>query len=1233
MYKIEKHFFTTIILLLLTSVYSLATEQTRLRDDIWQIIGYPGDYNTAGSGGYSTEQSREVQDRVDDLTTWLRVDDTLGLGFNDEAGYSLSFTSTTTSISSPLGFFVFSDVVFSGGGRITQEADIITIKVPNARARFVETPIYTSYYQGETGDVVLRVSYQADHSGDVFRVGFDNKNYYAHFDQYSYDKPGLLVRDNPSDEDMQSIFEIDDIFDFNISDNNLSAMRLGLFSADSITKYSSSNAYDLIVYHLSDEGLWKVFNSSNTQTNDFNALQKGRGYWVRTTNTNATLDPTGTHTGIVHASATFLPSAYYEKLPDGWNLASFDNSALVHVPTGIFAPLSLFTTGGGLNIFFSTHNRPTVATDDGNISVVADGTNIVNSTDVAQYINVAAEYNAKIFGADVNMRSFPAMNIFGESGVIILADSLFEINVTDFSIISSLAGQELRDTEFNMSVTWYGERLLGIDFRDDLNITDLNASLALTLGDTGESRVITDLNETDKLNTIRRIDRAYAAMSVAAGLSEGFVGEAYLVAVDFNASQSYENNSSFTQILIASSDSFSVRDSVFTKAFEKVGDGEFRVIGVARTLITNLTTNLTDTMEELADFINEFASDLGIIAKSVGVAGSEVLMLIGSSNNIDILENDDYTIFNDIQLDSNLILESEKNQGSINGYFTYSDILALPVNIDETLTDSVLSFDRMLEVEVNGTSVSGSLDVMNFNLNQVRDFKVNPIISPYFSGEQGVLRTLSGANKDLLSILSLEHSAIGSPYWIHTDTTKIPSRWLEEADRQGLFAIRSHSGYFIKIKELSTLPAETKELQSFGVQQENIYHFNNTLLDGIGTVSNHINHSVEFSFNSAFINPVENPYFGVFVHFLDREYSLTSASSTFSFAVDSIALGISSGKPNSDPYAITIQAYDGTGNFYEESQRPVIELDFVKPEIPAIDYTENGDLIYTTISENVKLEAYRGAISDIASERAGVLIDSAKVSTAVTWQHPFSSDFDGLIFPIRFLTLNTSSNLYSDIRTVLYAPLKNTQILIANEDNETDYYPYDLIINTQLVTNYGVGLTLYKPKRNKEIRMAYYPEVRHLESDKEPTRLAAPVYLKISKNTGTGNDPVATISYLEEYVGKRFYIFFQNKLYQGTFPELGTFNSDGAAYDLSATLLSVDDVVNNTETATGLIGDQSTQFGGIEIDPKTVHNQNIGYLPDEKTLGPLPQLLLFSKPIPTLDEEGNPYKPPYLLPE
>ena len=1235
MRKLEKHFLTIAILLFLASVHLFATKQIRLRDDIWQLIGYSGDFNTAGSGGYSLDQSREVQDIVDDNTTWLQVSAEFGLGYNAQAGYELDYT-TTTAINSPLGIFVFDSVRFANGGATTQTTDIVNMKVLNARPRFIETPMYTSYYSGENGDVVLRVSYQADYSGEIFRLRYDNRNYYAYFNPYSYDEPGVLIADIPSNTDTLSLYAIEDVFDFNITDNNLSAMRLGFFSGDDITKYSTSSAYDLIVYHLSDAGIWELFNSRNEQLSTFDALQKGRGYWVRTTNANAATDPMGTHTGIIQSSSAYLPSEYYQDLPHGWNLVSFGDSELVHVPTAVFAPIRVFTTEGGLNIFFSTHNDlsdPATQFYDGNISVVSDGTNIVHSADVAQYINIAAEYNAKIFGTNINMRAFPAMNVQGEVGVMIAADSLFELNISNSTSVFSMAGQDLALSEFNLSRSIYGERLIGIDFREDLNTTELNASITVTFGEGGDGITLTDLNETNKLNVVSRISDAFSQLSTEAGTEAGLVSSIYLVAIDFDETLNYEENSSFTQILVAANGHFSVRDSVFAKAFEKVGDGVFQVIGNLRTQIEDLTTNLTDTMEELVDFINNFAGSLGVIAKSVGAGSNEVLMLIGSSNNIDIVENDDYTIFNDISLNSNLILTAEKNQGSIRGYFTYSDMLALPVNMDINLTDSNLTYEKMRGVEVNGSIAFGTFDASNFNLNQARDFKINPIIAPYFPGGQGMLSTLSGAKKDLLSILNQEHSADGRPYWTHTDTTKIPSSWLDPQDKQALFSIRSHNGYFVKLKEFIPLSPDFKSLESHSIRRSNIYHFNNTLTDGVGVTTNHINHVIDFTFKSAFINPAENPYFGVFATFLEREYSLTSTTPTFSFRVNDIVLGISQGDVGSDPFRLVIQAYDGTGNFYAEDEKPVIEIDFVKPETPDLDYTANGDLIYSGSAKNIELEAYRGALSDVAAERAKVLIPSDKVSTAVTWKHPYSSDYDGLVFPIRFLAINTTSRMYSDLRTTLYAPLKTTQVLIATEDHDTDYAPYDLIINTQLENNYGVGLGLYEPAKNKEVRMAYYPELKHLESDKNPTRLAAPVYLRISSNSSTNGSPIATISYLEEYVGKRFYIFFQNKLYQGTFPELGSFSSDATAYDLGARVLSVDDIVNNTETAAGLISEQSTRLAGVEVDPKTLHHQNIGYLPDEKSSGPLPELFLFSKPIPTLDENGDPYEPAFLLPE
>lgn len=156
-------------------------------------------------------------------------------------------------------------------------------------------------------------------------------------------------------------------------------------------------------------------------------------------------------------------------------------------------------------------------------------------------------------------------------------------------------------------------------------------------------------------------------------------------------------------------------------------------------------------------------------------------------------------------------------------------------------------------------------------------------------------------------------------------------------------------------------------------------------------------------------------------------------------------------------------------------------------------------------------------------------------------------------------------SFYSDVRAILYAPLKKGHILEANATNKKAFLPYSYLSNKRLQTDNGVQLS-YISSDIKKISMAYYPQGRKegLKS-LQATAFGESGTMFLRVNTGaTNKDVIASITYIPEYANSIFYISFNGRLFQGRFADSNSFDTDGNAYNLEGSTISVDTFTNGT---------------------------------------------------------------------
>ena len=206
--------------------------------------------------------------------------------------------------------------------------------------------MYTMYIGGNGKIPVVKIIFQANYQGELFRVKFgDEKEAYIGYFNYdnTFDNPAILIneKDQPQIEEDKKV-NILDAIDFNITDNNTSLILENLLKPeDSFRKLQSGDGDKLVVYRYNENGGWEIFNSDNTnsENNSFTQLEEGKAYWMRASSELAHNDGNVTKIGLITSSNAKMDDMYLDNLPNGWNMLMFDDTYIRYSTTGIRIPL------------------------------------------------------------------------------------------------------------------------------------------------------------------------------------------------------------------------------------------------------------------------------------------------------------------------------------------------------------------------------------------------------------------------------------------------------------------------------------------------------------------------------------------------------------------------------------------------------------------------------------------------------------------------------------------------------------------------------------------------------------------------------------------------------------------------------------------------------------------------------------------------------------------------------
>ena len=1190
-----------------------AAKQIQLNNDAWQAVGFQGLYELdTNIVSWESNPTRAIQDVADAYTTYFAGVPSLNDNFYARGNGDMSeeYVADTAPFYGTVGIFAIvgtqsrkeSNYIVLDGS----DDHAVHVKAEYIKEKAHHVPMFRMYIEGKDDVPTIRVDYQGDYEGTKLRVKFgeEKETYYTYFNSSkTYSSPADLYAQVVDNQAKSAL--IVEAVDFNISDNNLTLLEKNQFKTlstdgsiggDGIKTFEQENDDELLVYHFQDEG-WQIFNSANANvgSNDFEKFEPTKGYWVKAHSQNAHNDGNKTKIGLITKDAKDLDrSDYYKDLDNGWNMLSFSDEYLRYATTGMFIPWAEMNASG-VNIFFGQHGRENPVdenrTRDINISISSD--NAHNLGDGVQLINAFIHLRELLYGEPIHVRAFPAMQRegAGSEGVVIISNARFETNATR---ATTLTGAQLNTTANSYQISKYGEYILGLEI-NRLDGSDINGSVDFFMPSSQSRKfhasgsVAIGTNEVSENNHIiaQKMDRALREATIPIGETEpGATSKVYLVDFDFESNSSikdYTAPSHYSALLVTGGTRFFVRDRTYTKVFKVLNGGDFTIKGGSVQKVTYNPDSLSVT-----DLINTQSRATGVVAHDLG--NDYFAITSASVRNLDLLEDSKVSIFEDVATnDGNIPAENMRfTKGAISRVYTFSNLFTPSIELDtDTFSGNKtrlpltalehLSVDSELSKDL-GTYVTSAKGFPSATL----DLKENSVWAIDFPMD-GIIEKFAGYGKEITSIMTINFSADNLAYWSFIDLTKSPDTWYIEdgADIQDIFHLYNQKAYWVNIKDKSSRSLNKSVDTAGSVYQKRVYtHFNNTLSEGIGATKNHIDHTLSIKFDTTFLNPKENPYYDAMAVIAGEEYRLRYNGNGFQLRLNSSIIHLnerSIDEPN-DP--IILKIFDGLGNnLIENANDYTYHIEYFKPTLPELTWSNEGEL-EANIDDEAVIEYYNEYISDVEVQRNRSLISNPLLSRNphLGWVSIDNSPHGGLkkIRAVSRVTIGDNQNFYSNSLGFLYAPLKFGHVLSVQAkegEPKVDLWPYSYI-QKQILTvsdergnfpsftglngeNNGIQLTLLQPAIDavKDVKMAYYPYLD--EGASEGTKRlqsfggSYTMYLKVSEQ-GSDTRAVAQITYINEYAGRPFYIYYDSNLYQGVFSDSDEYNSDTQAYDMSS---------------------------------------------------------------------------------
>lgn len=548
-----------------SSLFSFVT-QTNLKDAKWELIGFTGAPISQKLVAYQKDAVKEISDTADANISYFTKEIINGseqlvyLG-HERAGASIGLFAIQNS-TSPSG-----QTTLKNSLNTRVRLKIIELKEFNS-----EIPNYRMYVNGRDSNII-RIDYQADYEGGLFRVKFGNEaeDYVAHFNyNNTFSNPAILkTYSEYSLNNLSSTSaKIIDSIDFSANDNNWTKMSInggfkvkgsnGNYGED-LTNYQSSDDYNVTVYTVKN-GVWKLFNSlSKTSSNDFNSFNVGQGYWLKANNARSRGIFSTAQTALISINSLNIDKVYSE-IKNGWHLMSFNDINIAHSLSYIFIPQAVIRNDLGVIIYrlqsFGNHRHSIPIPK----TLFGKSNKATKSSESARYVNIYAKEQEEIFGHRDRIRAIPAIKVEESGkevdGIIVFSDTKFSINTRGsiINLATTLSGRMLNKLPSSSGYeTIYGEHTNFINLGGLSNVK-INTLLSLKMPKYSPSPVlINDLNDASKKQKASNILASINKLSTKERENKPSTSNAvYLIDLDFNANLDYSDINNHDTILIAS---------------------------------------------------------------------------------------------------------------------------------------------------------------------------------------------------------------------------------------------------------------------------------------------------------------------------------------------------------------------------------------------------------------------------------------------------------------------------------------------------------------------------------------------------------------------------------------------------------------------------------------------------------------------------------------------------------
>ena len=882
-----------------------------------------------------------------------------------------------------------------------------------------------------------------------------------------------------------------------------------------------------------------------------------------------------------------------------------------------------------------------------------------NDTNASEHmvkkINLASRLSWMLYGENVNVRAFPAYDWNGtalESGLIVLSDHLFELNTTGGNRIKTLAGEDLKETSEGTFSARFGEYMLAMEMNPMLSNTttrthyDVNTTIEINMpsfSSTGE--VVSDLVNDNKTIIMNKLlgGLEKAATRKGSKRQDTKVG-AYLVNVNYSGGEFSNSNATqalrnFDDILLAAGARFSVADKTNTKVYRFKKNGKFNVLSDKGSRGVDSGTyddNITRTINAINQPAIQSITKIKAVDLGVNNDGDKFFMITSNAGTIRLEEDFNSTLFENVPLgDSSIPKQSRMaTKGAVVSVYGHKQLLDISLRNDTRnvsgksgVTWSVVNRDSNWSTDRNGTR---DPNVKMPNL--IDDLQVNPIWALDFPTHGSLINKLAKYNKEITTMIVQKFSVENKIYYDAIDLTKSPEDWYGNKydsdekrdyndDYQGIFHIFSNQSYLVKVKDRQPMPSSNIAMDdTSSITYTGRAAFDNTLNeDAEGKVQNHISHTLNIKFKRQFIDPLNRQYYNVVALINGKRHYLRDNGQYFTLNINDLDMRLQEKEDGEASDPIFIHAYDGAGNVLKEekAEDARFKIYFNKPPKPQVSWNKDGSLNIQN-QGRYKVEVYNTFISDIPSKRKEKRFQLNEVigKHEMGWKATKVESTYGTLVPLRIVLKDPDYEFYSDVQGILYAPLRHGHVLKVGKDDKRVTIPYSYLQKQYLTpldsdmnsseaprfngtngVDNGVQIDRLKGAGDKDLMFYYYPEGK--ETQKRLTGLAGArtAYISIKKDTTTNAKAVISITYINSYAGKMFYIQYNNKLYQGRFPSTGAYSSDSTSYDVSAAILKASNVIN-TKAAQA----KPTDVGGYEIEMRSINTQPI-VIPDMMNAG------------------------------